>query len=196
MPRVSRRQDILEALARELESNGSARITTARLADSAGVSEAALYRHFSSKEKMFEALIEFAEETVFGRVSKILAEEADARLRCKNILGVLLAFSERNPGITRILLGDALTGENERLKARVNQFFERLETQLKQILREAELRSPGRSAVPVRILANLMLAWAEGRLTQFTRSRFVQTPTSDWHEQWLLLTQSAWPGEV
>ncbi len=194
MPRASRRQNILEALAGELENDGSARITTAKLAASVGVSEAALYRHFSSKAAIFEALIEFAEETVFGLVNKILSEETDPQTRCKNIVGVLLAFGERNPGITRILLGDALLGEDERLKARVNRFFQRLETQLKQVLREAELQTNNRPAVAARISANLMLAWVEGRLTQFVRSRFDQPPTSDWQAQWSLLAHAVWPG--
>ena len=129
-PKSPRRQQILEALALELENRPGARITTARLAEVVGVSEAALYRHFPSKAKMFEALIEFAEESVFGLANRILAEEGDATRRCERILTMLLTFSDRNPGITRVLLGEALLGEHERLRARVSQFFDRFETQL------------------------------------------------------------------
>ncbi|MDX1555413.1 MAG: nucleoid occlusion factor SlmA, partial [Xanthomonadales bacterium] len=134
--RSNRRQEILEALARELESNPGTRITTASLARAVGVSEAALYRHFASKAKMFEGLIDFAEESVFSLVNKVLEQEKDVVVRCEKIITVLVTFAERNPGISRVLIGDALVGENERLRKRVSQFFDRLETQLKQVLRE------------------------------------------------------------
>ncbi|RKZ66619.1 MAG: nucleoid occlusion factor SlmA, partial [Gammaproteobacteria bacterium] len=134
--RRNRKQQILEVLALQLEENPGTRITTASLARAVGVSEAALYRHFASKAKMFEALIDFSEESVFGLINSILEQEKDAIVRCEKIVQVLLGFSERNPGITRVLVGDALVGENERLRGRVLQFFERLETQFKQILRE------------------------------------------------------------
>jgi len=107
---MSRKQEILEALARELESNPGNRITTARLAASLGVSEAALYRHFPSKARMFEGLIDFAEEGIFSRINQILEEDRQTRQRCARILYLLLAFAERNPGLVRVLLGDALTG--------------------------------------------------------------------------------------
>ena len=135
-----------------------------------GVSEAALYRHFPSKAKMFESLIEFAEESVFGLASRILAEEADATRRCERILTLLLTFSDRNPGITRVLLGEALVGEHERLRVRVSQFFDRFETQLKQILREAEQMSGLEFRASVAAIANLMMAVVEGRMSQFSRS--------------------------
>src|SRR5690606_11558534 len=125
--KIPRRQQILEALAQMLEASPGERITTAGLARTVGVSEAALYRHFPSKSKMFEGLIEFIEETVFSRVTLILSEEPDAAVRCEKILGLLLAFAERNPGISRILTGDALAGETERLRNRVAQLYERLE---------------------------------------------------------------------
>ena len=129
----NRKQQILEVLASELETNPGTRITTAGLAKAVGVSEAALYRHFASKAKMFEALIDFAEDSVFGLINKIVSNETDATIRCEKIIQLMLGFSEKNPGITRILIGDALLGENERLHARVMQFFERLETQFRQI---------------------------------------------------------------
>jgi TetR/AcrR family transcriptional regulator len=184
-----RRQQILEALAHMLEVNPGDRITTAGLAREVGVSEAALYRHFPSKSKMFEGLIEFVEETIFSRISMILAEEQAALKRCQKILTLLLTFSARNPGITRILTGDALAGESERLHHRVAQLFDRLETQLKQIVREAEMREGLRPVISAGAAANLLLAAAEGRISQFVRSGFKRAPTVDWQEQWDLLTE-------
>ena len=183
----SRRQQILEALAHMLEVSPGERITTARLAKEVGVSEAALYRHFPSKSKMFEGLIEFIEETIFTRVSIIASEDSPAIARCERILGLLLAFTERNPGITRILTGDALAGETERLRARVAQLFDRLETQLKQILREAEIREGTRTTLPVNMAANMLLACAEGRINQFVRSEFTRKPTEFWQDQWPII---------
>ena len=135
---IPRRQQILEALAREIELHPASRITTARLAGVVGVSEAALYRHFSGKAAMFEALIEFAEEAVFGIVREILAEEPDtARRCCERIVGVVLGFAEHNAGITRVLIGEALVGEDRALLERVTRFFDRIETQLRMIIRDA-----------------------------------------------------------
>jgi TetR/AcrR family transcriptional regulator len=182
----SRRQQILEALAHMLESSPGERITTAGLARQVGVSEAALYRHFPSKAKMFEGLIEFIEETVFGLVNRIMADERSAVGRCEKIELVLLGFSARNPGMTRILIGDALTGENERLRGRVGQFFDRLETQFKQVLREGAAVGEV-SAEGINATANLLLAVAEGRMNQFVRSGFKRPPTELWSEQWAQL---------
>ena len=186
--KVSRRQQILESLAHMLEVAPGARITTAALAKEVGVSEAALYRHFPSKSKMFEGLIEFIEETLFSRIGLISGADSPALNRCNKILFVLLTFTERNPGITRLLTGDALTGETERLRARVAQLFDRLETQIKQILREAEIREGVRPVLPVAVAANLLMAAAEGRISQFVRSEFKRSPTENWDEQWPLLT--------
>jgi TetR/AcrR family transcriptional regulator len=189
----SRRQQILEALARELETRPGARITTARLAEVVGVSEAALYRHFPSKAKMFEALIEFSEESVFGLSNRILSEESEAKKRCERILTMLLTFSDRNPGITRVLLGEALVGEHERLRARVSQFFSRFETQLKQILREGEQVKDLDLRVSVAAIANLLMAVVEGRMTQYSRSGFEHSPMETWEQQWLVLQTGLLP---
>ena len=148
--KTTRKQQILEALADELEKSPGERITTAGLARAVGVSEAALYRHFASKAKMFEALISFAEESVFSRVNRILEEEKSTHARCAKVLYLALMFADKNPGITRVLLGDALVGETERLQTRVDQFFSRLESQFKQIFREAEMRDGIKLALPVR----------------------------------------------
>lgn len=185
--KISRRQQILEALAHMLEESPGARITTAALAKQVGVSEAALYRHFPSKSKMFEGLIEFIEETVFTRIGMIINDEPASLARCNKILFLLLTFTERNPGITRILTGDALTGETERLRLRVAQVFDRLETQIKQILREAEIREGVRPSLPIGAAANLLMAAAEGRIAQFVRSEFKRPPTEYWEEQWPVL---------
>lgn len=186
----SRRQQILEALAHELEKSPGERITTAGLARAVGVSEAALYRHFPSKAKMFEGLIEFIENTVFGLINRILADEASCAGRCEKIMMVLLGFSARNPGISRILMGDALTGETERLRQRIGQFFDRVETQFKQILREGEVAGQLQRNLQVAATANLLLAVAEGKMNQYVRSSFKKSPLTDWDEQWPLLSQN------
>ncbi|MBY4678917.1 nucleoid occlusion factor SlmA [Marinobacterium arenosum] len=183
-PKLSRREQILQALAQMLEGNPGQRITTAALAREVGVSEAALYRHFPSKARMFEGLIGFIEETVFSRVTLITQADAPGVKQCEQILTLVLAFVERNPGMARILTGDALAGETDRLRQRVNQFFERLETQLKQILREAEVKEGLRTVATPAASANLMLAVAEGRIRQFVRSEFKRRPTEQWADQW------------
>jgi TetR/AcrR family transcriptional regulator len=185
--KMSRRDHILQALAAMLESQPGARITTAALAKEVGVTEAALYRHFPSKARMFEGLIEFVEEVVFSRVTLILEEEKDARVRCEKILSLLLVFAERNPGITRILNGDALTGEHERLQTRIAQFFDRLETQLRQVLREAELRDGVGTVMISAAAANMLLTLVEGHLGRYVRSGFRHKPTEYWEAQWRYL---------
>ena len=172
-----------------LEACPGERITTARLAKEVGVSEAALYRHFPSKSKMFEGLIEFIEDSIFSRVNVIMAEEEAALVRIEKSLTLLLTFTERNPGITRILTGDALAGETERLRARVVQFFDRLETQFKQVLREAEIREGVRTTIPAATAVNLLMATVEGRISQYVRSQFTRKPTENWADQWPLLIE-------
>ncbi|TCK06188.1 nucleoid occlusion factor SlmA [Marinobacterium mangrovicola] len=187
--KISRREQILQSLAQMLEGNPGARITTAALAREVGVSEAALYRHFPSKARMFEGLIGFIEDTLFSRVNLIVGSDVSGKRKCEQILTLLLAFVEKNPGMARILTGDALSGETERLRNRVNQLFERLETQLKQIMREAEVREGLRTEIPAGSSANLILATAEGRIRQFVRSEFKRRPTEFWPEQWARLAQ-------
>lgn len=185
--KISRRQHILETLAQELENSPGQRITTASLARAVGVSEAALYRHFPSKAKMFEGLIEFIEDSIFGLINRILADEPDAQLRCEKIMLLLLGFTARNPGISRILVGDVLNGENERLRTRIGQFYDRIETQFKQILREAEVAGVLHQGLPVNAAANLLLASAEGRMNQYVRSSFKRSPILEWDKQWSIL---------
>ena len=185
--KMSRRRAILEALATELEQNPGERVTTAQLAKSLNVSEAALYRHFPSKARMFEGLIEFAEETIFSLINRIIQQETNAVARCEKIMTLVLQFSAKNPGISSILVGTALTGETERLRHRVNQFFERLETQFRQVLRERELTITEAGGRPVNETANLLLTIVEGHLQQFVRSGFRQSPLVVWEKQWQLL---------
>ena len=186
--RSDRKDQILQTLAQMLEASPGSKITTAKLAANLGVSEAALYRHFPSKTRMFESLIDFVEETLFSRITQILNEESNQLTRCKKILTLFLVFCERNPGITRILSGDALTGEHERLRGRVAQVYDRIETQLRQCLRMAEVEEGWRTAIPVNTSANLLLALVEGRIAQFVRSDFGLLPTRAWDDQWSVAT--------
>ncbi|HHI93063.1 MAG TPA: nucleoid occlusion factor SlmA [Gammaproteobacteria bacterium] len=189
----TRAQQILEALAYQLETHPGQRITTAALAKEVGVSEAALYRHFPSKARMFEALIEFIEDTIFSLINRILEDHASAHDRCQQSLTMLLGFSAKNPGLSRILVGDALTGEHGRLRIRITQFYDRLETQLKQVLREAESKNELPVGHPSAAIANLLLATVEGRMNQFVRSGFQQSPLERWEQQWVLLSTNLFP---
>ena len=184
---IPRRQQILEALAREIEQRPASRITTARLAGVVGVSEAALYRHFPGKAAMFEALIEFAEEAVFGLVNQILVEESDtARRCCERIVGVTLGFAEHNAGITRVLIGEALVGEDRALSERVARFFERLETQLRIVVRDARDASLTQRS-QAGASANLMIAFVVGRMHLFSSSGLRRRPTEDLERQWAMI---------
>jgi len=185
--KISRKQQILECLALMLQSSPGQRITTAKLAAEVGVSEAALYRHFPSKARMFEGLIDFIEESIFSRINLILTDHKEALVRCHHVLHVLLVFAERNPGMCRILSGDALMGENERLRARVHQFFEKLESQFKQVLRERKLREDKTFTINEQALANILVAFAEGKISQYVRSGFDKKPSDDFNEQWQFL---------
>jgi len=186
---IGRQEQILQALATMLEAAPLEKITTAKLAAHVGVSEAALYRHFPSKAKMFEALIAFAEETLFVRIHRISEQQTDAISQCHHLLRLFLEFCEKNPGITQVITGRGLMGEASRLHDRVSQLYDRLETQLWQYLREAELREGLRPRMPVAGAANLMLTSAEGKVSQFCRSGFKRPPTEDWEAQWLALTE-------
>ena len=188
--KTSRKELILRSLARMLETSPGTRITTASLADQVGVSEAALYRHFPSKTKMFDDLIKFIEETLFSRISRVLKEEQSTDVRCYKILTLILTFCEKNPGLTRLLTGDALVGETEALRMRISRFYDRIESQLKQVLREAQIRENLRPSASPAAIANLLLASAEGRLLQFVRREFKQSPLENWDIQWSFLSKN------
>ena len=181
-----RRQEILETLARMLEEQQGEHITTAGLAKAVGVSEAALYRHFPSKAKMFEALIEFIEESVFSRINRIVEEQSDIAPRVQQIIFLILVFADKNPGMTRLMQGDVLVGETARLRVRIAQFFDRIETQVRQVLRESEARNALRQPVPE--TARLLLAVIDGRMAQFVRSGLKNSPVEGWERQWEILS--------
>ena len=185
-----RKAHILQAFATMLEQHPGGRITTAALAREVGVSEAALYRHFASKAQMFEGLISFLEETVLGQVPAIKQEVSQAPERCGALLTVLLSFCAKNPGFARLLTGDVLAGETERLRKRMAQLFERIETQLRQFIRDGELAQGQRTRLPAALCANLMLAAAEGRIAQFVRGGFEPTPLEHWPHQWQTLAEA------
>ncbi len=173
-----RRIQILQTLASMLEQPGAERITTAALAAKLDVSEAALYRHFASKAQMFEGLIEFIESSIFTLVNQIGERESDALTQVRKVLTVLLQFGEKNPGMTRVMVGDALVFENERLLARMNQFFDRIESQLRQSLRAAaEAAGSATPTVDANAQASVLTAFAVGRLQRYARSGFKRNPT-------------------
>ena len=173
-----RRIQILQTLASMLEQPGAERITTAALAAKLDVSEAALYRHFASKAQMFEGLIEFIESSIFSLVNQINEREADALTQVRKVLTVLLQFGEKNPGMTRVMVGDALVFENDRLLARMNQFFDRIESQLRQSLRAAaEAAGSSTPTVDANAKASVLTAFAVGRLQRYARSGFKRSPT-------------------
>jgi TetR/AcrR family transcriptional regulator len=173
-----RRVQILQTLAGMLEQPGAERITTASLAAKLDVSEAALYRHFASKAQMFEGLIEFIETSVFTLVNQIAERQDGGGVQAQKILAVLLQFGEKNPGMTRVMVGDALVFENERLSVRMNQFFDRLESQLRQSLRsDAEAAGSATPTVDAQVRASVLTAFAVGRLQRYARSGFKRAPT-------------------
>jgi TetR/AcrR family transcriptional regulator len=173
-----RRVQILEALATMLEGSGNERITTAALATRLDVSEAALYRHFASKAQMFEALIEFIEQTVFSLINQITEREPNPQAQVARILALTLQFAEKNPGMARVMVGDALVFENERLQQRMTQFFDRFESSLKQSLRAAaEAQNSATPTVDAQVKASVLTAFVVGRLQRFTRSGFKRLPS-------------------
>jgi TetR/AcrR family transcriptional regulator len=184
MPRAKgeRRLEILKALAHMLEAPRWERITTAALAEKLDVSEAALYRHFASKAQMYEGLIEFIESSVFTLANRITQDEGDGRRQAEQLTEMLLAFAEKNPGMVRVMTGDALVGEHERLQARMNQFFDRFEATLKQSLRTAEDGdAAGRAAALTR--------YSIGCMHQFGKSGFSRKPTESFSAQRKYLMQ-------
>jgi TetR/AcrR family transcriptional regulator len=184
-----RRVQILQTLASMLEQPGADRVTTAALAGKLQVSEAALYRHFASKAQMFEGLIEFIESSVFTLVNQVVERESDGRVQAVRIATVVLQFGEKNPGMTRVMVGDALVFENERLSTRMNQFFDRVESQLRQSLRlAAEASGSTTPTVDAQARASVMAALVVGRLQRYARSNFRRAPTEHLDMAMRLLT--------
>ena len=176
-----RKQQILETLAKMLETPTQEKITTASLAAKLDVSEAALYRHFASKAQMFEGLIIFIEETIFGLINKISSEETDGLRQVHRIITMLLMFAEKNPGMTRVLIGDALVNEEERLQVRMNQLYDRIEVTIKQSLRIAQTQSGSQGDSEAQ--ANMLVCFVAGRWQQFAKSGFKRKPSEFLQQQ-------------
>jgi TetR/AcrR family transcriptional regulator len=177
-----RRVQILQALANMLEQPGAERITTAALAARLAVSEAALYRHFASKAQMFEGLLDFIEQSVFLLINQIAERESAAGTvgprHAAKVLGMLMQFAEKNPGMTRVMVGDALVFENERLQQRMNLFFDKIEAALRQCLRGAgDLSDSATPMADAQVRASVLTAFLVGRLQRFARSGFRRLPS-------------------
>jgi len=183
-----RKLQILQTVAAMLEQPKSEKITTAALAEKLDISEAALYRHFASKAQMFEGLIEFIEQTVFGLINKISSEETDGLKQVEGIVALLLGFAQKNRGMTRVLIGDALVNENERLQQRINQFLDRVESTIKQSLRIAASQGNLSNEADAGALSNLLVCYVIGRWQQFGKSGFTRDPLALWPQQWALLS--------
>ena len=179
-----RKAQILQTLAAMLEEPKAERVTTALLAARLDVSEAALYRHFASKAQMFEGLIEFIEQTLFSLVNRIQADEKDAMKQVEAMLVALLAFAQKNPGMTRVLTGDALVNEDERLQLRVNQLVDRLEASLRQSTRLAVTAGQLPADWDVNAYATTLIAYVIGRWHLFAKSGFKRSPTEGWPQHW------------
>jgi TetR/AcrR family transcriptional regulator len=182
-----RKNQILQVLAEMLQAPKGDKITTAALAAKLDVSEAALYRHFASKAQMFEGLIEFIEQTVFGLINKITQEEKSGMKQVEAIIAMLLNFAQKNRGMTRVLIGDALVNENERLQQRINQLLDRIEATLKQSLRMAATQGELGEAVDVGAHANVLVCYVIGRWVEFAKSGFAREPMAQWPAQSAIL---------
>jgi TetR/AcrR family transcriptional regulator len=184
-----RKHQILQVLAQMLEDPAGERVTTAALAARLEVSEAALYRHFRGNAQMFEGLIEFVEQTVFALINRITSEEKSGLRQIEAVIGVLLAFAQKNRGMTRVLIGDALVNEDAQLQARINQLHDRLEAVLKQALRFGVTQKEIAADVDVTAHANVLMSFVVGRWHQYAKSGFKRDPVELWAKQWRLLME-------
>ncbi len=184
-----RKLQILQAIAEMLEQPKGEKITTAQLAAKLELSEAALYRHFASKAQMFEGLIEFIEQTVFGLINKITSEETDGMKQAEGIVALLLGFARKNRGMTRVLTGDALVNEDQRLQARINQLLDRIESTLKQAVRIAVTQGELPADTDAGARANVLLCYVIGRWQLFAKSGYARDPLEQWPQQWAILSR-------
>jgi TetR/AcrR family transcriptional regulator len=187
--RGERKTQILQTLAQMLEHPTAGKITTAALAAKLDVSEAALYRHFRGKAEMFEGLIDFIEQTLFGLLNKISSEEKSGVRQLEAMIAVLLGFAQKNRGMTRVLIGDALVNEDERLQARINQLHDRVEAALKQALRFGMTQQEIAADVDITAQANALMSFVTGRWHQFAKSGFRRDPVEHWNKQWRQLME-------
>lgn len=185
----TRSQQILQVLAEMLE-NPESKITTAALAKEVGVSEAALYRHFPSKTRMFEDLIDYMEEALFSRANQICRSDAEPLQKIYDLSSLFLIFAERNPGFCRLLTGEAIAGENQRLQTRISKVFDRLHLEFKQIIKQAELSHGLRPSALVTDQADLICAIVSGKISQFVRSQFQAKPMENWQRQFDVLSHN------
>ncbi|MFA7399391.1 MAG: nucleoid occlusion factor SlmA [Sideroxydans sp.] len=179
-----RKLQILQTIVEMLEQPKGEKITTAALAARLDLSEAALYRHFPSKFMMYQGLIDFIEQTVFGLINKISTEEQDGMKQLEGIVGLLLGFAKKNRGMTRVLIGDALVNEDERLQQRINQLLDRVEATLKQSLRISATQGKLEADADFGAHANLLLCFVVGRWNQFGKSGYAKDPMAQWPQQW------------
>lgn len=187
---MNRKADILQALVERLKSErGSGRMTTARFANVAGISEAALYQYFPSKAHIFYNLITYIEKNLQSHINFIIQDEKDMFSRLRSMMILLLSFSEKNPGLTRIITGHALMFEHDALQIRVNQFFERIERQIRQIIRDGKIDEDNGFIGNECLLANQLLGFYEGTIARFVRSRFNYLPTTDFDRKWSLFVR-------
>lgn len=186
-----RRLQILQVLAEMLENPKGEKITTAGLAKKLDCSEAALYRHFASKAQMFEGLIEFIETSLFGVINQVVRDEANGLRQIEHIMTLLLRFASKNRGMTRVLIGEVLVNEDDRLQARINQLTDKLEATLRQCVKvacsEGQLPADGDSAA----IANLLLCYVIGRWQLYAKTGFSREPAAQWPTQWPLLLSAA-----
>ncbi|MFT3960674.1 nucleoid occlusion factor SlmA [Propionivibrio sp.] len=182
-----KRLQILQTLAGMLEDPNGEKVTTAALAGRLDCSEAALYRHFASKAQMFDGLIEFIETSLFGVINQIAGSEPAGLRQVELIVALLLNFSQRNRGMTRVLVGDALVHENARLQARINQLLDKVEAALRQSLRVAATQGRLSPEADFVGLANLLLCYVIGRWQQYVKSGFAREPSAHWAQQWPML---------
>ncbi|MGV3629015.1 MAG: nucleoid occlusion factor SlmA [Betaproteobacteria bacterium] len=184
-----RKTQILQTLAQMLEGPSAERITTAALAARIEVSEAALYRHFKGKADMFAGLIDFVEQTLFSLINKITTEEQSGLRQTEAIISMLLGFAQKNRGMTRVLIGDALVTEDEALQARINQIHDRIEAALKQALRFAVTQKEVAEDVDLAAQANALMSFVAGRWHQYAKSGFRRDPVEYWQRQWKQLME-------
>ena len=184
-----RKTQILQTLAQMLEGPSAERITTAALAARIEVSEAALYRHFKGKADMFAGLIDFVEQTLFSLINKITTEEQSGLRQTEAIISMLLGFAQKNRGMTRVLIGDALVTEDEALQARINQIHDRIEAALKQALRFAVTQKEVADDVDLAAQANALMSFVAGRWHQYAKSGFRRDPVEFWQKQWKQLME-------
>lgn len=182
-----RKLQILQTIAEMLQNPKGEKITTALMAKKLDVSEAALYRHFASKAQMYEGLIEFIETGLFSVINKINADEQSGVKQAELIVSLLLGFAQKNRGLTRVLIGDALVNEDDRLQARINQLMDRVEASLKQALRIAASNNELPQGEDAAAAANLCLCYAIGRWQLFVKSGFTREPMAQWPQQWPML---------